>query len=93
MKSNSATCIRSVRSCLVVSCLVVFGGASVSTVFAQSFAQPEVSIETPKPPPVVGRFLRPFHFEKRIVPAPKLVNTPRLEQLVRGGNLYLTFRT
>jgi len=51
---------------------------------------PEVSIETPKPPRVVGRFLKPFHFEKRIVSPAKLVNTPRLEQLVRAGNLYLS---
>jgi outer membrane protein len=50
----------------------------------------EVSIISPKPQPVVGRFLAPFHFEKRIVPPPKLENSPRLESLVRGGNLYLT---
>jgi outer membrane protein len=53
------------------------------TVLAQSS---EVSIVTPKQPV----FLRPFHFEKRIVPAAKLTNTPRLEQLVRAGNLYLS---
>jgi outer membrane protein len=53
------------------------------TVLAQSS---EVSIVTPKQP----LFLRPFHFEKRIVPAAKLTNTPRLEQLVRAGNLYLS---
>src|SRR6266852_2745789 len=55
------------------------------------FAQPsEVSIATPKEPPVVGRFLRPFHLEKRQVAPAKLTNTPRLESLVRGGNLYLS---
>jgi len=70
--------------------LMVFLWAAGSAVFAQSSAQPEVSIESPKPPPVIGRFLGPFHLEKRIVPPPKLVNTPRLEQLVRSGNLYLT---
>src|SRR4051812_43314986 len=64
--------------------------ASGPAVFAQSLTASEVSIESPKPPAVVGRFLQPFHLEKRIVPAPKLVNTPRLEQLVRGGNLYLS---
>jgi outer membrane protein TolC len=64
--------------------------ASGSTVWAQSAAQPEVSIEIPKPPPVIGRFLAPFHMEKRIVTPAKLVNSPRLEQLVRSGNLYLT---
>ena len=70
--------------------LIVLLIASVSAIFAQSPAQSEVSIESPKPPPVIGRFVRPFHLEKRIVPPPKLVNTPRLQQLVRSGNLYLT---
>jgi outer membrane protein TolC len=55
-----------------------------------AFAQSEVSILTPKPPPVVGRVLQPFHLEKRIVPPPKLNNSPRLESLVRAGNLYLS---
>jgi outer membrane protein TolC len=53
-------------------------------------AQPEVSIRTPAPPPVIGGFLKPFHLEKRQVAPPKLVNTPRLESLVRSGNLYLS---
>jgi outer membrane protein TolC len=51
---------------------------------------PEVSIDTPKARPVVGRLLAPFHLEKRTVPPAKLANTPRLEQLVRSGNLYLS---
>ena len=55
--------------------------------FAQSS---EISIQTPKPPPVVGRALEPFHIQRRIVPPAKLTNTPRLEALVRAGNLYLT---
>jgi outer membrane protein TolC len=38
----------------------------------------------------VGRLLAPFHLEKRTVPPAKLANTPRLEQLVRSGNLYLS---
>ncbi len=44
----------------------------------------------PKRPPVVGRILAPFHIEKRIVTPPRLTNSPRLESLVRGGNLYLS---
>jgi outer membrane protein TolC len=51
---------------------------------------PEVSIDTPKARPVLGRLLAPFHLEKRTVPPAKLANTPRLEQLVRSGNLYLS---
>jgi outer membrane protein len=50
----------------------------------------EVTIQTPQPPRVVGRFLKPFHLEKRQVAAAKLNNSPRLEALVRGGNLYLS---
>ena len=56
-----------------------------------ALAQPsEVSIQSPPPPRIIGRFLKPFHLEKRIVPPAKLSNTPRLEQLVRSGNLYLS---
>ena len=58
-----------------------------STLLAQTS---EVSIQTPKQPPVVGAILRPFHFEKRSVSPAKLTNSPRLEQLVRAGNLYLS---
>ncbi len=58
-----------------------------STLYAQSS---EVSIQTPKQPPVIGTFLRPFHMEKRIVAPAKLTNSPRIEQLVRAGNLYLS---
>src|SRR4051812_29327847 len=49
----------------------------------------EVSISTP-PPRTIGRFLKPFHLEKRLVAPVRLINSPRLEQLVRSGNLYLT---
>jgi outer membrane protein TolC len=55
-----------------------------------AFAQSEVSITTPPPPKYVGRFLKPFHLEKRQVAPVRLTNSPRLEQLVRSGNLYLT---
>src|SRR5579862_837919 len=51
---------------------------------------PEISIQTPKPPRVIGSLIRPFHFERRIVQAANLSNTPRLESLVRAGNLYLS---
>jgi outer membrane protein len=57
---------------------------------APVFAQPEVSIQTPAPMPVIGRFLTPFHFERRVVSPAKLSNSGRLESLVRGGNLYLS---
>src|ERR1700733_735250 len=56
---------------------------------AGSFAQ-EITIQTPSPPPVVGPILRPFHLERRIVSPANLTNTPRLESLIRAGNLYLS---
>jgi outer membrane protein len=55
--------------------------------FAQSS---EVSITSPPPPPIVGGLLKPFHLEKRVVAPVKLTNSPRLEMLVRAGNLYLS---
>ena len=61
--------------------------AATSIAFAQSS---EVSIESPKPPPVIGHVLAPFHLEKRRVAPATLSNTPRLESLVRAGNLYLS---
>lgn len=71
--------IRSVLTLLLIS--------TVSTAFAQSL---EVSIEDPQPSPFVGAMLRPFQIQRRIVAPVRLSNTPRLEMLVRGGNLYLS---
>src|SRR5947208_245172 len=59
----------------------------ISSTFAQS---PEVTIQTPPPAPIVGPLLRPFHFERRVVSPARFSNTPRLESLVRSGNLYLS---
>ncbi len=50
----------------------------------------EIAIQTPSPPRVVGPILRPFHIERRVVSPAKLINTSRLESLIRAGNLYLT---
>jgi outer membrane protein len=55
-----------------------------------ALGQAGITITTPPPPPVVGPLLRPFHLEKRIVSPPGFSDSPRLESLVRGGNLYLT---
>ena len=60
---------------------------SSSTIFGQSS---EVSIQSPPPPKYVGRFLKPFHLDKRMVAPARLNNSARLESLVRGGNLYLS---
>lgn len=61
--------------------------ALASSGFAQS---PEVSIATPRPVRFVGPVLRPFNVNYRTVAPVKLTNSPRLESLVRGGNLYLS---
>ena len=53
-------------------------------------ASSEVTITAPPPPPAIGWLLRPFHMEKRQVSPAKLTNSPRLNALIRGGNLYLT---
>ena len=55
-----------------------------------SAEQQEVRIETPSPVPVVGGLLRPFHLERRQVAPANLGDSPRLESLVRAGNLYLS---
>jgi outer membrane protein len=57
---------------------------------SSALAQPEITITSPPPPRFVGPILRPFHLEKRIVSPARLSDSPRLENLVRGGNLYLT---
>ena len=62
---------------------------SAVNAFAQS---PEVSIQEPPSRPFIGHLISPFHVEKRIVPPVKLANSPRLESLVRSGNLYLSVR-
>jgi len=67
--------------------LAVMLWGSTAALWAQ---QPEVSIETPPQNKITYWFLKPFHLEKRVVTPIKLTNSPRLEQLVRSGNLYLS---
>ncbi len=72
-------CIRRVFSLLLLG-LTAFGQSS------------EVTITMPKPVPYVGPILKPFHLERRVFSPANLTNTPRLESLVRSGNLYLSVR-
>jgi outer membrane protein len=67
-------------------CLSILAFGSTSVAFGQS----EVAIVDPPLPPVVGRLVAPFHTQKRIVPPVKLTDSPRLDMLIRGGNLYLS---
>lgn len=78
-QSIKMTLIRNSIALFLIGCWLVVYGQS-----------PEVSITNPKPPRYVGPMLKPFHLEKRIVAPAKLNNSPRLESLVRGGNLYLS---
>lgn len=50
---------------------------------------PEVSIEGRKPVRYIQPLISPFNAQQRYVAPAKLTNSPRLEQLVRAGNLYL----
>src|SRR5262245_31015085 len=50
----------------------------------------EVSIEEPKPLAYIGRITTPFHLQQRYVAPAKLTNSPRLDSLIRAGNLYLS---
>src|SRR5262252_9969156 len=52
----------------------------------------EISIQEPAPKRYVGPLIRPFHVEKRNVGPAQLTDSPRLEQLIRAGNLYLSVR-
>ena len=50
----------------------------------------QISITEPPEKPVIGPVLRPFHIQRRIVSPARLSDTPRLESLVKSGNLYLS---
>jgi outer membrane protein len=52
----------------------------------------EVSVEEPRGVRFIDPLLKPFHVERRTVGPAQLTDSPRLEQLVRGGNLYLSVR-
>jgi outer membrane protein TolC len=50
----------------------------------------QITITDPAPKPYIGPVLKPFHIQKRIVSPSRLSDSPRLESLVRSGNLYLS---
>jgi outer membrane protein len=52
--------------------------------------QAEVSVEEPRPMRYVNPVIQPFHVKARVVGPAKLTNSPRIESLVRAGNLYLS---
>ena len=62
----------------------------IASILAATAPAVEVAVTNPKPVRYFGPILKPFHLEKRIVSPALLTNSPRLESLVRGGNLYLS---
>jgi len=69
---------------------IISMAVSIVLVISSLAQASEITIEQPKRVPVAGPLLQPFHLEHRVVPPAKVSNTPRLESLVRGGNLYLS---
>src|SRR5258708_22039949 len=68
-----------------------FSTIALFTLTTSTFARaPDITVQTPPPTPIVGSLLKPFHLERRTVSPARLSNTPRLESLVRGGNLYMS---
>jgi outer membrane protein len=55
-----------------------------------SQSQPEVTVSEPRPIRFVSPLIRPFRVQPRVVGPAKLTNSPRMEYLVRAGNLYLS---
>ncbi len=66
---------------------MMFCAVGAALGFAQS---PEGLFEPSEPPRLVGPILKPFHVQRRVVVPVNLGNSPRLESLLRGGNLYLS---
>ncbi len=54
--------------------------------------QSGISIAEPTKGQLASPLLRPFHIGKRIVSPANLTDSPRLESLVKSGNLYLSAR-
>ena len=52
--------------------------------------QGEITVDEPRPIRYVQPMIRPFHVQARVVGPAKLTNSPRMETLVRAGNLYLS---
>jgi outer membrane protein len=66
------------------------GYAQTPVPVAAGSDSPEISIEGPKSIRFGEPLIRPFNAQRRYVAPAKLTNSPRIEQLVRGGNLYLS---
>lgn len=70
--------------------LAILGTLTVAVLGGIAFAQSEVSISGSESRTGIGRFLTPFHTERRVVQPVRLVDSPRLNSLIRAGTLYLS---
>jgi outer membrane protein len=80
--------LRRLSTMVLITSLAGYGQNLPPAVAASN--SPEIAIEGPKPIRFVSPLIRPFNAQRRYVAPAKLTNSPRLEQLVRGGNLYLS---
>lgn len=75
---------------MVVPLCVLLCASGMSAQQMVSQQQPEVSVQEARPLRYVNPVVKPFHVQGRIVAPAKLTNSPRIEMLVRAGNLYLS---
>lgn len=75
---------------LAVTAIIFLAAPAFSQSSAEALPPSEVSIRTPPIPGIAGPLLRPFHLERRQVAPARFENTPRMENLIRGGRLYLS---
>lgn len=68
----------------------IIAGILIAAVEMACAQTPDIAVTTPSQRPLLRPLMRPFHFERRVVSPVVLSNTPRLESLVRGGNLYVS---
>src|SRR6202453_2578994 len=88
--SRSATCFGTSELGFLLTMRTLWNVLIITGLAATGALAQEIAIQTPPGPPVIGSLLRPFHIEKRVVSPAQLTNTPRLESLIRAGNLYLS---
>jgi outer membrane protein len=80
---------RSPIVCLVTaSCVLAQQPAPGQQMVSQS--QAEITISEPAPIKHFQPILNPFHVQPRVVGPAKMTNSPRIDMLVRAGNLYLS---
>ena len=75
---------------MIYSRIVFISALGASAAFAQNAFVSEVGIQDPRAIKYVAPVLNPFHIQQRTVAPAKLTNSPRLDALIRAGNMYLS---